>query len=109
VYFAERQIQRNSMAYVVKTSGDPGAVASTVRQIVATLDPQLPAYDLRPLDESLRLPPASFRASCSASPRAMPSATPSPVVAIASAAMTACWLPARRISAITPLEASRTD
>jgi putative ABC transport system permease protein len=51
VYFAERQIQRNPMAYVVKTNGDPAALAGTVRQIVAKLDPQLPVYDLRPLDE----------------------------------------------------------
>ncbi len=51
VYFAERQIQRNPMAYVVKTGGDPPAIAGTVRQIVASLDPQLPVYDIRPLDE----------------------------------------------------------
>jgi len=51
VYFAERQIQRNPMAYVVKTTGDPAALAATVRQIVAKLDPQLPVYDIRPLDE----------------------------------------------------------
>jgi predicted lysophospholipase L1 biosynthesis ABC-type transport system permease subunit len=51
VYFAERQIQRNPMAYVVRTSGDPSALSGAVRQLVATLDPQLPAYDLRPLDE----------------------------------------------------------
>jgi putative ABC transport system permease protein len=31
------------------------------------------------------------------------------VAAIALAALTACWLPARRISAIAPLEALRTD
>jgi hypothetical protein len=51
VYFAERQIQRNPMAYVVRTSGDPSALSGAVRQLVATLDPQLPAYDVRPLDE----------------------------------------------------------
>jgi predicted permease len=51
VYFAERQIQRNPMAYVVKTSGDAAALAATVRQIVAELDPLIPAYDVRPLDE----------------------------------------------------------
>ena len=51
VYFAERQIQRNPMAYVVRTTGDPAALSAPVRQIVAALDPQLPVYDLRPLDE----------------------------------------------------------
>jgi hypothetical protein len=51
VYFAERQISRNPMAYVVRTTGDPAALSASVRRIVATLDPTLPVYDLRPLDE----------------------------------------------------------
>jgi putative ABC transport system permease protein len=51
VYFAERQIQRNPMAYVVRTSGDPSALSAAVRQLVAAIDPQLPVYDVRPLDE----------------------------------------------------------
>ena len=50
VYFAERQVLRNPMAYVVRTSGDPGALSGPVRQIVSTLDPQLPVYDVRPLE-----------------------------------------------------------
>jgi putative ABC transport system permease protein len=50
VYFAERQIQRNPMAYVVRTDGDAPALAGTVREIVGQLDPQLPVYDMRPLD-----------------------------------------------------------
>ena len=50
VYFAERQVLRNPMAYVVRTTGDPAALAAPVRQIVARLDPQLPVYDIRPLD-----------------------------------------------------------
>jgi hypothetical protein len=50
VYFAERQVLRNPMAYVVRTSGDPGALSGPVRQIVSTLDPQLPVYDMRPLE-----------------------------------------------------------
>jgi putative ABC transport system permease protein len=51
IYFAERQIQRNPMAFVVRTGGDPAALAGTVRSVVAALDPQLPVYDIRPLDE----------------------------------------------------------
>ena len=49
VYYAERQIQRNPMAYVVRTSGDPAALAPTVRQLVTNLDPELPVFDVRPL------------------------------------------------------------
>jgi putative ABC transport system permease protein len=51
VYFPERQVLRNPMAYVVRTSGDAAGVATAVRQIVASLNPQLPVYDVRPLDE----------------------------------------------------------
>jgi putative ABC transport system permease protein len=189
VYFAERQIQRNPMAYVVATTGDPAALAATVRQIVAKLDPQLPAYDIRPLDEYVAgaraaqrfatILAAAFaivalalamvgvygviaygttrrryefgvRLAIGATPRQVMSlvmregavlaaigltlgtagavvaarllqsqlfgVTPRDVVsytfavaAIALAALTACWLPARRISAIAPLEALRTD
>ena len=189
VYFAERQIQRNPMAYVVKTSGDPAALASTVRQIVAKLDPQLPAYDMRPLEEYVAgargaqrfatILAAAFaivalalaavgvygviayattrrryefgvRLTLGAQPgqvmalviregavlaaigltigvagaaiaaRLLQSqlfgVTPRDaasyaiaVVAIATAAMAACWIPARRVASITPLDALRTD
>jgi predicted permease len=50
VYFAERQIQRNPMAYVVRVSGDATAIASNVRQTVAGIDPLLPVWDVRPFD-----------------------------------------------------------
>ena len=189
VYFAERQIQRNPMAYVVRTSGDPAALASAVRQVVGTLDPQLPAYDMRPLDEYVAgaraaqrfatilaaafaivalalaavgvygvIAYATTRRRYEFGVRLALGARPGQVmalviregavlaaiglalgvvgaaiaarllhsqlfgvtprdaisyaiasVAIASAAMLACWLPARRIAAITPLDALRTD
>jgi predicted permease len=51
VYYAERQVQRNPMAYVVRTSGDPSELAAAVRRVVNTLDPLLPVYDMRPLAE----------------------------------------------------------
>jgi predicted permease len=50
VYFAERQVLRNPMAYVVRTAGDASALAAPVRQLIARLDPELPVYDIRPLD-----------------------------------------------------------
>jgi putative ABC transport system permease protein len=49
-YFAERQVLRNPMAYVVRTSGDAPALSAPVRQLIGRLDPELPVYDIRPLD-----------------------------------------------------------
>src|SRR6185295_4842037 len=165
----------------------PAALASAVRQIVATLDPQLPAYDMRPLDEYVAgaraaqrfatilaaafaivalalaavgvygvIAYATTRRRYEFGVRLALGARPGQVmalvvregaalaaigltlgvvgaaiaarllqsqlfgvtprdaisyaiasVAIASAAMLACWLPARRIAAITPLDALR--
>ncbi len=51
VYFPERQVQRNPMVYLVRTTADPAALASPVRSIVARLDAQLPVYGVRPLSE----------------------------------------------------------
>jgi putative ABC transport system permease protein len=53
VFFPEARILRNPMAYVVRTTRDPAALAADVRQAVAALDPKLPTYDLRPLDTYL--------------------------------------------------------
>jgi len=49
VYFAERQVQRNPLAVVVRTTGDPSALGPAVRRVVRALDPALPVYDMRPL------------------------------------------------------------
>ncbi len=51
VFFAERQVQRNPMAYVVRTRGDPASVAPAIRRTVNVLDPLLPVYDVRPLSD----------------------------------------------------------
>jgi predicted permease len=53
VYFPQAQILRNPLAYVVRTSGEPAAAASSVRAVVAGLDPLLPVYDVRPLSDYL--------------------------------------------------------
>jgi putative ABC transport system permease protein len=50
IYFPWPQAFRNPMAYVVKTTGDPTALAASVREIVGELDPQLPVSAVRPLD-----------------------------------------------------------
>jgi predicted permease len=49
VYFPQKQIQRNPMAWVVRMSGDPMELAASVRRVVTRLDPQLPIYEPRPL------------------------------------------------------------
>lgn len=47
VYFPVRQALRNPMAYVVRTEADPATLTSSVRGILARLDPQLPIYEVR--------------------------------------------------------------
>ena len=43
--------QRNPMAFVVGTSGDASAIAPGIRSAVASLDPRLAIYDVRPLTD----------------------------------------------------------
>src|SRR4051812_10032430 len=50
VFFPERLVLRNPMAYVVRADRDPSALAADVRAAVAALDPRLPIYDVRALD-----------------------------------------------------------
>ena len=51
VYFSERQVQRNPMAYVVRSTADSSALTGPIRDLVARLDAQLPVYGVRPLPE----------------------------------------------------------
>jgi putative ABC transport system permease protein len=53
VYFAARQVTRNPSVYVVRTTGDPSALVTGVRDAIHVLDPALPIYDVRPLDAYL--------------------------------------------------------
>ena len=50
VYFPSRQVVRNPSVYLVKTAGEAATLAGPVREVVRTLDPGLPIYDVRPLD-----------------------------------------------------------
>ena len=50
VYFPQRQVLRNPMAYIVRAS-DRSALAKPIRDVVLRLDRQLPIYDVRPLDD----------------------------------------------------------
>jgi putative ABC transport system permease protein len=51
IFFPQRLVQRNPMAYVVRAERDPSTLAAEVRAAVAALDPRLPLYDMRPLDD----------------------------------------------------------
>jgi len=61
VYFPQRQILRNPVAYVIRTGGDPSSLAAPLRRAVARLDPELPLYDVRPF--------ADYRAAASGAQR----------------------------------------
>jgi putative ABC transport system permease protein len=50
IYFPQRATLRNPMAYVVRSTREPSALAADVRRAVAALDPHLPIYDVRLLD-----------------------------------------------------------
>jgi predicted permease len=50
VYVPFRQTLPASMAYIVRTAIDPAPLAPDVRRTIASLDPQLPAYNVRPLE-----------------------------------------------------------
>jgi ABC-type antimicrobial peptide transport system permease subunit len=41
---------------IVRTNGDPQSLVGTVRSEVQSLDPNLPLYDVKTLDEHMRLP-----------------------------------------------------
>lgn len=49
IFFPQRQVFRNPSVYIVKTTGDPAAIAASVREAVKAVDPALPIYDARPL------------------------------------------------------------
>jgi putative ABC transport system permease protein len=51
VYYSSRQVTRNTSVYLVKTSGDPASLVPAVREAIRALDPALPIYDVRPLDD----------------------------------------------------------
>jgi putative ABC transport system permease protein len=61
VFFPERLVWRNPMAYVIRADRDPTALAADVRHAVAALDPKLPIYDLRPLDSYVEAARATRR------------------------------------------------
>jgi predicted permease len=50
IFFPQRLVGRNPIAVLLRTAGDPEAIAADVRAAVAGLDPRLPIYDVRALE-----------------------------------------------------------
>ncbi len=50
-YFPYRQRPTRGMGLVVRTSGDPRAMADTVRRAIGGIDPELPLYNIRTMGE----------------------------------------------------------
>jgi putative ABC transport system permease protein len=50
---ASLELQRTTMSYVLRTSGDPMALAATVRAAVARIDPAVPVVQMRTVDSYL--------------------------------------------------------
>jgi len=46
---------RNANTVVLKTAGDPASIAPAVQAAVREIDPEIPAYDMRTMDERLAL------------------------------------------------------
>ena len=61
VYFPLAQHWRAPLFAVVRTNGDPLTLTSTVRRIVAAVDPELPVSDVRTMEERLGLETAPRR------------------------------------------------
>ena len=49
VYLTPATMDLSGVAVAVKTSGDPGAMASRLRAVVAEIDPNLPVFELAPM------------------------------------------------------------
>ena len=51
VYRSLLQVSGLSLALVIRTSSDPGALSETVRESVRSIDPDLPVYSIRTMEE----------------------------------------------------------
>jgi predicted permease len=55
VYLPVPSYPRNASTVVLKTDGDPASIAPAVQAAVREVDPEIPAYDMRTMDERLAL------------------------------------------------------
>ncbi|MDF2771144.1 MAG: permease [Geminicoccaceae bacterium] len=54
VFLPVAQAYRSPMTILVRTASDPSAVARPMRAVIAGLDPSLPVFDVRSMDDHLR-------------------------------------------------------
>jgi putative ABC transport system permease protein len=54
-YIPLPQLMWGPPSLVIRTAGDPRGVASQVRQVLSSMDPSAPLYDVRPMDDYLAL------------------------------------------------------
>jgi predicted permease len=52
-YFPHAQSDRGTMTLVTRASGDPAALSTSIRQRLAAIDPELPFFGVRPMQERL--------------------------------------------------------
>jgi putative ABC transport system permease protein len=52
-YIPSTQLNFGSMSVCLRTSNDPHSVASAVRSVVSSMDPDLPVYDIKTMEEYL--------------------------------------------------------
>ncbi|HEV7522008.1 MAG TPA: ABC transporter permease [Candidatus Angelobacter sp.] len=52
-YIPSTQLNFGSMAVCLRTSNDPHSIASAVRNVVSSMDPDLPLYDIKTMEEYL--------------------------------------------------------
>jgi putative ABC transport system permease protein len=50
IFFAERQVPRNPIAYVVRSDRDATSLAPALRHAIAQVDPLIPMADVRPFE-----------------------------------------------------------
>ena len=54
IFLPVAQAYRSPMTILVETAGDPSSVARSMRALIAGLDPSLPVFDVRTMDDHLR-------------------------------------------------------
>ena len=60
-YIPDTQLNFGSMAVCIRTSVEPHSVTSAVRSVVSSMDPDLPLYDIKTMDDYLSATLASPR------------------------------------------------